>query len=215
LAQRFRIWQEVRNLALVETGRRAQPLSKEDGDKVALALIQNNKLSFDKVRSLLKLPPEAKFNLESEKRPHLLGDETAAKLSHKSLFGKTWRSFPLDRQIEIVDKLENEPDEQALVQWLVTNTGINEKAAENVASALLPGEDKKGPSHSRLGLRAIRKILPFMEGEMNYPNAAKAAGYDHALLPTGELSLDGRLPYYGEWLQDDVLGSGDPRDTKD
>jgi CRISPR-associated endonuclease Csn1 len=59
LAQRFRIWQEVRNLALVETGRRPRPLSKEEGDKVTLALIQNGKLSFDKIRTLLKLPPEA------------------------------------------------------------------------------------------------------------------------------------------------------------
>jgi CRISPR-associated endonuclease Csn1 len=50
---------------------------------------------------------------------------------------------------------------------------------------------------------------------LNYPDAAKAAGYDHALLPTGELSLNGRLPYYGEWLQEDVLGSGDPRDSND
>ncbi len=48
---------------------------------------------------------------------------------------------------------------------------------------------------------------------MIYPDAAKAAGYDHALLPTGEVSPNGRLPYYGEWLQDDVLGSGDPHDA--
>ncbi len=33
--------------------------------------------------------------------------------------------------------------------------------------------------------------------------------------PTGELSPTGYLPYYGEWLQNDVLGSGDPRDAKD
>jgi CRISPR-associated endonuclease Csn1 len=63
LAQRFRIWQEVRNLAVIETGRPTRVLSKDDGDKVALALFQNAKLSFDKIRTLLKLPSEAKFNL--------------------------------------------------------------------------------------------------------------------------------------------------------
>ncbi len=46
----------------------------------------------------------------------------------------------------------------------------------------------------------------------DYPDAAKAAGYDHAQLPTGELSPDGLLPYYGEWLKDDVVGTGDPDD---
>lgn len=87
LAQRFRIWQEVRNLATTETGKTSRPLGKEMGDKIALALLQKNQLSFDKIRSLLKLPAEARFNLESEKRKELAGDETAAKLSHKSLFG--------------------------------------------------------------------------------------------------------------------------------
>jgi CRISPR-associated endonuclease Csn1 len=38
LAQRFRIWQEVRNLAVHETGRPSRPISKEEGDRIALAL---------------------------------------------------------------------------------------------------------------------------------------------------------------------------------
>ncbi len=209
LAQRFRIWQEVRNLAVVETGRPSRPLSKDEGDKVGLALIQNGKLSFDKIRGLLKLPPEAKFNLESEKRDYLLGDETAAKLSHKSLFGKAWRSFPLDRQIEIVSKLEDEPDEGALIEWLTAHTGLDEEAAGRVGSAFLPD------SHCRLGLRAIKNILPLMEDGMIYPDAATTAYGDHAKLPTGELSLNGYLPYYGEWLQNDVLGTGERQDPKE
>lgn len=209
LAQRFRIWQEVRNLRIAEVGKADRGLSKEDGGRIALALMQSAKLSFDKLRGLLKLPPEAKFNLESEKRPHLLGDETAAKLSHKSLFGKTWRSFPLEKQIEIVTRLEDETEETAIVAWLTSNAGLDTETADRVTSAILPD------GHSRLGLRAIRNILPFMEDRMDYPDAAKAAGYDHALLPDGELSLNGRLPYYGEWLQDNVLGSGDERDTND
>lgn len=207
LAQRFRIWQEVRNLAVIETGKPSRPIAKEDGDKVALALLQKPKLTFDKIRSLLKLPREAKFNLESEKRSDLLGDETAAKLSHKSLFGDAWRSTPRDRQIEIVTRLLDEADETTLVTWLVANANLDDATATRVASAFLPD------GHSRLGLRAISKILPFMEGGMNYPDAAKAAGYDHALAPTGELSTNGRLPYYGEWLKDEVVGTGDPQDA--
>ena len=207
LAQRFRIWQEVRNLAIVETGKHPRPLSKEQGDRIALALLQNGKISFDKARGLLKLPEEARFNLESEKRKELLGDQTAAKLAHKALFGKAWRGFPVERQVAIVTRLLEEPDERGLVAWLITECALDEAAAAAVASTFLPD------GHSRLGLRAIRKILPHMEAGMIYPDAAKAAGYDHALLPSGEVSANGRLPYYGEWLQDDVLGSGDPHDT--
>lgn len=209
LAQRFRIWQEARNLAVAETGKPAMPLNKGDGDKIALALLQKNKLTFDRIRGLLKLPAEARFNIESEKRKELFGDETAAKLAHKNFLGNAWRSLPLDRQIEIVARLEEEQDEAALTAWLMANAGLGAETAERAASALLPD------GHCRLGLRAIRKILPYMEAGANYPDAAKAAGYDHALLPDGVLSPNGRLPYYGEWLQDDVLGTGDPRDTSD
>lgn len=209
LAQRFRIWQEVRNLAFAEAGKNAKPLTKEEGDKIALALFQSSKLSFDKIRRLLKLPPEARFNLESEKRRELLGDQTAAKLSGKALFGKAWRSFPLARQIEIVAQLLDTEDEAALIDWLATELSLDGDAAQRVAAAFLPD------GHCRLGLRAIKNILPFMENGMKYPDAAKAAGYDHALLPTGEVSATGHLPYYGEWLQDDVLGSGDPQDAKE
>lgn len=203
LAQRFRIWQEVRDLAVTETGQKSRPLDKEDGDRVALALLQSGTVSFSKLRSLLKLPTESRFNLESERRDKLVGDETAAKLVHKNFFGKLWRSFDLDRQTEIVGHLLDTEDEPELVAWLTAEAGLDEEAAERTASAILPD------GHCRLGLRAIRKILPHMESGMNYPDAARAAGYDHALLPTGELSMTGRLPYYGEWLKDDLVGSGD------
>ena len=209
LAQRFRIWQEVRNLAVVETGRQARKLGKSDGDKIALALFQNSKLSFDRIRGLLGLPPEARFNLESEKREKLLGDETAAKLSAKSLYGKSWRSFPLARQIEIVTALLQEPDEKALVEWLCEHTEASPEVAERAASAILP------EGYCRLGLRAIRNIVRHMESGLDYTKAAAAAGYDHALLPTGEISSTGRLPYYGEWLHDDVVGTGDDRDSNE
>ena len=85
LAQRFRIWQEVRNLAVAETGKNPRRLTKEQGDRVALALFQNAKLSFDKIRSLLKLPSEAHFNLESERRGELLGDRVTSLRARRAM----------------------------------------------------------------------------------------------------------------------------------
>ena len=209
LAQRFRIWQEVRNLEVQETGLRWRGLSKEDGDRVAQALLNQNKVTFNKIRRLLGLPHDAYFNLESEKRKDLLGDATAAKLSRKDLFGESWRKLPLDRQIEIVDLLVGDKDDAVAIEWLTRHAGLNSEAVKRVVSAFLP------VGHCRLGLRAIRRLLPHMEGGLDYPCAARAAGYDHARAPTGELSPDGRLPYYGEWLKDHLAGSGDPQDPVD
>ncbi len=207
LAQRFRIYQEVRNLEAGETGGTRTKLTKQQGDIVALALLQNKEVKFDKLRTLLKLPAEAKFNLESERRIALDGDATAARLSHKSLFGKFWRSLDLDRQIAIVEKLLHEPDEVELMLWLKGKCDLDAETAERIADATLP------EGHCRLGLRAIKKLLPLMEGDSRYDEAAKQAGYDHTKLPTGEV-LD-KLPYYGQWLADAVVGTGDARDSKE
>ena len=209
LAQRFRIWQEVRNLEAQEVGQPPWPLSKEQGDTVAQALLQQNKVSFDKIRTRLNLPSEVYFNLESQKRKDLLGDETAAKLAHKDLFGKTWRKLPLDKQIEIVEQLLKEEDVDFAIAWLTRNAGVDHEAAQRIAFARLPY------GHCRLGLRAIKKLLPHMEAGKNYPEAARAAGYDHARAPTGELSPTGRLPYYGEWLSEHLNGTGHPAHPKE
>lgn len=215
LAQRFRILSEARNLEIRETGKSARKLTKEQSDLVVAALLANKEVKFDKLRTLLKLPAEAKFNLESDRRAALDGDETAARLSDKKGFNKAWRGFSLERQIAIVTKLEDTENEDELIAWLEKECALVGAAAARVANTTLPD------GHCRLGLRAIGKIVPIMQNETDedgvsgagYHIAAKRAGYDHAKLPTGE-QLD-HLPYYGQWLQDAVVGSGDARDRKE
>lgn len=207
LAQRFRMLQETRNLRIAETGAKEKNLTKEQQDQVFLALTQNNYLSFDKIRRLLKLPEEVRFNLESERRNKLKGDETAERLSNKNLFGKTWRSYSFERQIEIVEKLLNEAGETDLILWLEKECGVDAGTAERIADAPLPD------GYSRLGLRALKALVPLMQSGMDYAEASKDAGYDHSKRPTGEI-LD-RLPYYGRWLQDAVVGDGDVRHKKE
>jgi CRISPR-associated endonuclease Csn1 len=206
LAQRFRILQDVRNLEIQETSRPPRKLTKEEGDRIALALLENNNVSFAKKRALLKVPPQARFNMESEWREGLKGDELAEKAANRKLFGKAWRGFPLDRQIMIAEELLNEADEKASLSWFVSECGLDLTVANRVADALLP------EGHCRLGLRAIKNLLPHMEAGLGYHEAAAKVGYDHAKLPDGVLSPNGRLPYYGEWLPDAVIGSADPRD---
>lgn len=207
LAQRFRMLQEVRNLRIAETGAKEKNLSSEQQDHVFLALTQNNNLSFDKIRKLLKLPEEARFNLESERRDKLKGDETAERLSNKNLFGKKWRAYSFERQVEIVEKLLNESGELELISWLEKECGVDAETAERIADAPLPD------GYSRLGLRALKKLVPLMQNGADYAEASKNAGYDHSKRATGEIL--NRLPYYGRWLQDAVVGDGDVRHTKE
>lgn len=206
LAQQFRIWQEVRNLRIAITGQPERKLTREEADIVARALLAANSLSFDKIRKLLKLPAEARFNLESEKRDKLKGDETAEKLAAKKVIGPDWRHFPPEKQYAIVDRLLNEEDEPSLIHWLVTEAGLSEAAALAAAGTLLP------EGYARLGLRALRDLVPAMAGGLSYDEACTdVLGKSHSQKDRGERRP--RLPYYGEWLQDDVVGSGDPLDT--
>lgn len=214
LAQRFRIVQEARNLEIRETGKSSCKLTKEQSDLVISALLANREVTFDKMRTLLKLPAEAKFNLESDRRAALDGDATAARLSDKKGFNKAWRGFPLERQIAIVTKLEETESESELVAWLEHECQLDAATAARIANTTLPD------GHCRLGLRAIKKILPIMQNEFDADgvsgvqlyDAAKRADptYDPEQRGTGE-QLD-RLPYYGKWLSDAVVGSGDARD---
>ncbi len=204
LAQRFRILQEVTNLAVGPVGEAKTTLSREQRQKVYLALLAKKTMSFDGLRRLLKLSAEQIFNLESERRSKLDGDQTAWRLGDKKRFGKAWAGFAPERQAEIVERLLEETDEEELVAWLMAETGVEEARARAIADSPLPD------SHCRLGLRALKAVVPLMEAGKRYHEAAEAAGYDHARLPTGEIRK--RLPYYGEILQDHVVGSGDPRD---
>jgi CRISPR-associated endonuclease Csn1 len=206
-AQRFRILQEVRNLRVLLTGEAPRELAPEEAHTALAAFTGAKEVTFKKLRTVLKLPPEAKFNLEDDKREKLLGDQTAVRLADKTRFGKGWYGLSIERQAAIVAKLLGEADEAALVEWLVEECGLSPEAAEKTADAPLP------EGHSRLGLNALNLILPLMEGGLNYPDAVKAAGLDHAKLPTGE-NLD-RLPHYGEWVPEAVVGTGDPQDPAD
>lgn len=204
LAQRFRILQEVNNLEYGEIGRGSTRLSDEQRKTLVLALSGKNKLSFDRMRALLKLPQGARFNLESDKRKDLKGDETAAKLSHKDLFGKQWRAQDRMRQCMIMEKLLATQDDNAMVDWLMDETGLDRAAARRVSNAALPD------GHARLGRRAIGRLLPHMEAGLRYDEAATLEYHSHSEKRTGEAVE--RLPYYGAWMPNAVTGTGDQRD---
>lgn len=208
LAQRLRVWQQIRDLAVSEPGKPLMTLSKSDGDTLARALLESTKLTFERLGELINLPRGAMFNLESKTRKRMFGDETAAILAHRSRFGRAWRGFTLLRQIEIVTKLLTEADPDSLVLWLMETTSVDDLTAERIAATSLPD------GYCRLGLRAIRKLLPYMEGGMTRAEAEAAAGYQQRHRSAETTSANGRLPYYGERLEG-IGGSGDPRDGND
>ncbi|WP_370155170.1 type II CRISPR RNA-guided endonuclease Cas9 [Ferrovibrio sp.] len=208
LSQRRRLYEQVNQLMIVVPGQKSIALTRPQRDLVAEALLTNPKRTFNQIRRLLKLAPDLRFNLESDKRKDLIGDETAAILARDGHFGPGWRRLPLERQRQIVSRLLEEEDEQALAAWLQQECGLDAAQAMTVALAPLPG------GYTALGETASRKILAELEKDVVvYSRAAELAGYHHSDFRTGEIRDS--LPYYGDWLPTAVKpGTGNPEDDE-
>jgi CRISPR-associated endonuclease Csn1 len=205
--QRFRIYQEVNNLHILNKGLRDESLTRQQRDELVDTLEHNGKRSFTQIKKLLELPGTTQFNLEDAKRQELKGNSTSAILSKKEHFGMDWFGWRLERQDVIVMRLLTEESEAALVTWLQEEFGFDETRAESIANTGL------AEGYGSLSAKALSRILPALQAEViTYDKAVQAAGYEHhshiSHAATGEILP--ALPYYGEYLQRHVgFGSGD------
>lgn len=214
--QRFRIYQELNNLRILNEDLTEKPrLTLEERDTLATALESKKAVTFKTgIRKLLALASKTQFNLEDIKRDRLKGNVTSSVLSAKELFGPLWHEFDLATQDDVVDRLLNEVSESKLVGWLQEVTGIDAPTAERVADASLP------EGYGRLSRDALARILPELRKDVIvYSEAVTRAGFDsHSELShagqTGEIMM--ALPYYGIPLRRHVAFEKDnPRNDEE
>ncbi|RLC46597.1 MAG: type II CRISPR RNA-guided endonuclease Cas9 [Candidatus Cloacimonadota bacterium] len=212
IAQEFRIYQEVNNLILLDFDRNEHHLTKEQREIIIDTLLKQKSATFKSLRT--KLGKEYRdyiFNLESEKRKDLKGDETSFILRKDEYFGEKWLELSDEQKDEIISRLINEDNDQrienSLVDWLITNFKVTKEQAQNLNNIRLP------QGISNLSKKAINKILPFLKQGFLYHEACETAGYHHSDFRTGEIYDEGNLPYYGSIMQNHVaFGSNDPED---
>ncbi len=213
LFQRRRLLEEL-NALKIEYGPGVEParLTVEQRDRLLMEMHGKRAVAFTSLRKRLKLN-DAVFNKERGGRDKLLGDEVYAELSHKDRFGPDWSNVPLERQREIVTKLRDEEDGEALVAWLKAECGLDEARAGKVAGAHLPeGYGRLGETATRVLIRELK--MPGADGRVIvYSEAVERAPEldHHSDFRTGEI-MD-CLPYYGEILAQHIVpGTGDPAD---
>lgn len=219
LAQRFRFLVELAALRLLDEDGRQRPLTVEERDILARFAWgeakdhkPKEKIKFQKMRALLGVPDDWRFNIEDEHRDELLADEVGAKLGHKNALGPLWLTLDIAARAELVARLLEEEDEPGLLGWLMGRFGIDEQRARTVARAPLP------EGHCRLSVVALEKIVGCLEGfavtdedsgrqrPCVYSEAVEAAGWHHSDFRTGEVLAT--LPYYGEVLAKEVVDPG-------
>jgi len=202
LTQEFRMVQEANNLRVTSPGSPARRLTLEERDKVLGHLRKKKELKLDAMLKLLKLPSGSTVNLFDDHRSTIKGEETAARLAHKEIFGDTWFNLSAEERTGIVRTLlDTEKPEEieriAQLQW-----GLSEAAAKKLAGKSLPD------GYSRLSEKAIAKLLPIMEDQgLNYAEAVEQVPeYGHHSDFRPDEARD-TLPYYGEVLARHCVGA--------
>ncbi|MCL1887110.1 MAG: type II CRISPR RNA-guided endonuclease Cas9 [Betaproteobacteria bacterium] len=209
-AQRFRMYQEVNNLRILQDDLRELPLSPSQRDAVIEALEKNNKRTFAQIRTLLKLGGASKFNLEDPKRTELKGNATSAVLGKAEYFGNSWFQLDEAKQDAIVMQLLGEENEADLIGWLQEGTGVDASHAKAIVNVSLP------EGYSNLGMTALNRILTELKKNVVvYSDAVRHASFNHHsnidASATGEIWPE--LPYYGLALQRHVgFGTNNPAD---
>ena len=200
--QRFRIYQELNNLRIIDKNYSDRMLALDERNTLAQALEKKEKLKFKDIAKLLQLEDSVKFNLEAT-RDYLDGNKTSVKLATKQRIGKQWHTLTSDDQNDIVKQILDEENEGKLTTYLVKKLDISEEAAVATANCKLPD------GYGKLSFKAIDKIMPYLKNEViTYDKAAKRAGYNHSDFHTGKLHAV--LPYYGQILN---RYTGDPIET--
>jgi CRISPR-associated endonuclease Csn1 len=162
-ARRFRILQDVNNLKIHSPDGTERGLEDDERRIILKELDAHEKVKFNRLRKKLGLLETQEFNAEYEinekgkKRDKLKGDEFAAAMRSRNVFGaKRWDSMGEQEKIELNNAcLELDDDE--LVEKMISGYGFSEEKAERVLKIPLPQR------YMSFSLKAIRKLLPLME----------------------------------------------------
>jgi CRISPR-associated endonuclease Csn1 len=178
-AQRFRLFQEVNNLRVLDmAGRTERKLTDDERAKLLAYLATTKERKFDDIRKHLFDQYETiRFNLEQGGRSKLKGMPTDAALAQKSMVGKAWHKLSEDCKDRIVAATIDDNEDR--LRHLLNEAGLDVE----LVGALLEQIDLE-QSYASYSLHAIKRLLPHLEQGLpltsrdpQIPCALRAAGY--------------------------------------
>lgn len=179
-ARRYTMLQDINNLEIVSRDGGSRKLSDPERSKVLELLEQSKERSYDQLRKALVpfgMIEGDSFNLEERQSDNkkLKGDAFATAMRNKNIFGKKgWDALSQAKQIAINDAVLDLDDDE-LIEKMSRDYDFNEKQIEAILKVPLP---QKYMSYS---LKAIQKLLPFMEQGLLLHEAKEKAGYQDTL----------------------------------
>ena len=182
-AQRFRLLQKVNDLTYTLPDETEHKLTSEQRARLLQVLQEKGDLTFAKARELFALPKKARFNLELGGDGRLRGNRTNAAMLRA--FGHAWNEKTDAEHNHIVRRWANEDDFATVYRIATHEWGLDGEAARELAGT----EAEQGLS--RLSIRAINKLLPFMEAGTAFKTAEREIYGDRF---AGEQERDRLLP---------------------
>lgn len=173
--QRFRYLQDINNLQYFE--REVEEwisLNGEQKEKLKIYFEFNPKITITALKKELGLDKFHKINLEAK---NLKGNITACEI--RSVIGKIWDGYTEKQQSQLFEDLFTIKKKSSLKARLITHWDFDKQTA--VKLCLLEFE----PSHSNLSLKAIKKLLPFLEQGLIYSKKDNETGELGALQAAG------------------------------
>lgn len=202
----FLLWSRINNIKISLPGGEPEALSLEQKTLIAEAAHEVKELKFARIRKLLSLPEEARFNLscprkknETEEQARLKVEKSlSAALKMPGLYALknalhngsdidwrhllTHRRDALDKAAEILSFYE---EEKEIIRRL-HEAGFTPEEAEKLKNITSFNKTVE------LSLKAINAILPHMQNDLRYDEACKEAGMHHSKRQDSEKST--KLP---------------------
>ncbi len=178
--QRFRYLQDVNNLEYFER-QLDQWLNINNEQKLTLIeyFEKNRSINISTLKKELGFDKHYKFNLEMK---NLKGNVTA--WSIRNVLNEIWDNYSKQQQALIVDDLLSIKKKSALKERLLKYWKLD--VFQAVQLSLLEFE----PGHSSHSLKAINKLLPYLEKGLIYSDARVQAGYGYE---TAEIEAQEKL----------------------
>ena len=216
--QRFRIYQELSNLAWIDKDGAAHSITASLSlrDRLFDELETKKKLPFKSMRAILRkegiVDYPVQFNLESDLRDHLIGNTTSCIMRgpKNNMMGDGWDKLDEDEQDQFILMLQDDAmGDDEVMSLLRTKYRLSETIAETCLDVRLPD------GHGSLSKKAIDRILPVIRDQgLIYYDAVKEAGFGEANRYDPNAPLSDKLEYYGKALAGHVMGaSGKPEDN--
>ena len=173
--QRFRYLQDINSLQYFDPySEQHRALNEKDRESLIEFFETTTTVTFPRIRKILGLDKKTEFNLDSGVKK-LRGNTTAVAI-REAFSG--WDGLSAAQQYALVDDLLGIKKKSALKRRLMGYWKLDGKSAIKLCLTELE------PDYGSVSLKAIARLLPYMEQGMVYSDARQEAGYGYEVQKT-------------------------------